>query len=167
MSYAEKLKDPRWQKRRLQILERDSFTCAECLSKEKELHVHHRCYHSGKDPWDYVDSELISLCKPCHEKRGNLDDRIYSLLGTVPYPFLEEFAGFLDYFQKFEAAMGRENKHFSNTTLAIHLAVISAKISWSNFITPELASSIISHKAVLLDHFQCEIDSETKQVQPQ
>lgn len=27
MTYAEKLKDPRWQKKRLRILERDAFAC--------------------------------------------------------------------------------------------------------------------------------------------
>lgn len=30
MTYSQKLRDPRWQKKRLEILERDSFTCQHC-----------------------------------------------------------------------------------------------------------------------------------------
>lgn len=29
-SYAEKFKDPRWQKKRLKIMERDNWKCCEC-----------------------------------------------------------------------------------------------------------------------------------------
>lgn len=65
-SYSEKLKDPRWQRRRLEILSRDQFTCRECFSKEKTLHVHHLAYVSGKEPWDYEDSILLTLCETCH-----------------------------------------------------------------------------------------------------
>lgn len=67
MTYAEKLKDPRWQKKRLEILERDSFTCRHCGDKEKELHVHHAYYERGMDPWDYKDHMLFTLCKYCHD----------------------------------------------------------------------------------------------------
>ena len=41
--YSEKLRDPRWQKRRLEILERDAWQCQACLSTAKTLHVHHLC----------------------------------------------------------------------------------------------------------------------------
>lgn len=34
MSYAEQLKDPRWQKKRLEILNRDEWKCTWCLSTE-------------------------------------------------------------------------------------------------------------------------------------
>lgn len=64
MNYSEKLKDPRWQKKRLEVLERDSFTCQCCGDKEMELHVHHHKY-SG-DPWDTLLSDLITYCKVCH-----------------------------------------------------------------------------------------------------
>ena len=33
MGYSEKLKDPRWQKKRLEILERDNFRCQYCGDK--------------------------------------------------------------------------------------------------------------------------------------
>lgn len=66
-SYYEKLKDPRWQKKRLEILNRDDFTCHLCNETEKTLHVHHIAYLSRKNPWDYDDAYLITLCDSCHE----------------------------------------------------------------------------------------------------
>lgn len=64
-TYSEKLRDPRWQKKRLQILERDDFTCICCETTEIELHVHHREYSKG-DPWEVDDLSLVTLCKDCH-----------------------------------------------------------------------------------------------------
>lgn len=66
-TYREKLLDPRWQKRRLEIFHRDNFTCKDCGSSKKTLHVHHHWYESQKDPWDYPDACLVTLCFECHE----------------------------------------------------------------------------------------------------
>lgn len=33
------------------------------------LHVHHQYYIKGKEPWDYDDSALITLCADCHQNR--------------------------------------------------------------------------------------------------
>lgn len=63
-TYSELLKDPRWQKKRLQIMERDGFACKLCGNKEKTLHVHHLAY--TKKPWDADDKELVTLCESCH-----------------------------------------------------------------------------------------------------
>ena len=65
MNYAEKLKDPRWQKKRLKILERDNFTCQKCGASKIELQVHHKKYNDN--PWDTPNDSLITLCKYCHE----------------------------------------------------------------------------------------------------
>lgn len=64
--YTEKLKDPRWQKKRLEILSRDEFRCTWCSDDESTLHVHHLAY-SGSDPWDIDPKLLITLCESCHE----------------------------------------------------------------------------------------------------
>lgn len=69
MTYAEKLKDPRWQRKRLEILNRDNFTCLDCEASDKTLHVHHCLYQKGNEPWDAPDSELRTLCEDCHEER--------------------------------------------------------------------------------------------------
>lgn len=66
LTYSEKLKDPRWQKMRLQVLERDEWTCRFCGDKTKTLHVHHFCYAKSGNPWDVEDHALITLCEDCH-----------------------------------------------------------------------------------------------------
>lgn len=70
MEYAQKLKDPRWQKKRLDILNRDSFSCQKCFDDKNTLHVHHIKYFKGKEPWDIEDRYLITLCESCHETEG-------------------------------------------------------------------------------------------------
>lgn len=72
MTYSEKLKDPRWQKRRLSTLERYNWTCARCDSKTETLHVHHRYYVSGRDPWEYPDFCLVVMCQECHKHFGQV-----------------------------------------------------------------------------------------------
>lgn len=66
--YSEKLRDPRWQRRRLEILNRDDFTCQNCSDKTSTLHVHHCFYRSELEPWDYPLSSLVTLCECCHEE---------------------------------------------------------------------------------------------------
>src|SRR4051812_44568759 len=51
--YAERLKDPRWQKRRLKVMEYAHWRCQICGCKEKTLHCHHSYYLKGKQPWQY------------------------------------------------------------------------------------------------------------------
>lgn len=65
-TYSGKLKDPRWQKKRLEILNRDDFTCWHCGSLKKTLHVHHYAYVG--DPWEADNELLITLCEDCHKK---------------------------------------------------------------------------------------------------
>lgn len=65
-SYYEKLRDPRWQKKRLEIMERDGFTCRDCGSATNTLNVHHAYYEKGFDPWEYPDGSLKTLCELCH-----------------------------------------------------------------------------------------------------
>lgn len=65
--YLKKLRDPKWQKMRLKILERDEWHCQKCGDDEETLHVHHRYYEKGKEPWDYPLEALITLCEFCHE----------------------------------------------------------------------------------------------------
>ncbi len=66
-AYSEKLRDPRWQRRRLAILERDSFACVVCGDTQTTLHVHHVAYVRGRDPWDYSERALVTLCETCHD----------------------------------------------------------------------------------------------------
>lgn len=66
LSYANKLKDPRWQRKRLEILQRDKWTCQRCGATKNTLHVHHRIYSPDKEPWEEDNSRLVTLCEWCH-----------------------------------------------------------------------------------------------------
>lgn len=72
MTYSEKLRDPRWQKKRLEILNRHQFSCTLCGDQETELHIHHKSYAMGAEPWEYEDDNLTSLCRYCHFITENL-----------------------------------------------------------------------------------------------
>lgn len=63
--YSKLLKHPKWQKKRLKILEQDNFTCQLCGDTETTLHVHHFMYN-GKEPWEIDDGCLITYCEDCH-----------------------------------------------------------------------------------------------------
>lgn len=65
-TYAEFLRDPRWQRRRLEVLEAAGWMCSNCFDTETELHVHHLRYKWNRAPWEYENDELRCLCKTCH-----------------------------------------------------------------------------------------------------
>ena len=73
-SYNDKLKDPRWQKKRLVVMQRDNFACKSCYDHESTLHVHHVKYLKSYDPWDYPDDYMITLCDECHAEWHRLFD---------------------------------------------------------------------------------------------
>lgn len=79
-NYSEKLRDPRWQKKRLEILERDNWRCQLCFDGESMLHVHHRRYIPSRDPWDYPESCLVTLCESCHESEKDYMNSAIDLL---------------------------------------------------------------------------------------
>ncbi len=66
-NYKSLLSKPKWQKKRLEILNRDNFTCKSCGDTETELQVHHKSYINGNDPWDYNDDNFETLCSKCHK----------------------------------------------------------------------------------------------------
>lgn len=76
--YFEKLKSPRWQRKRLEILERDGFVCKICGKTDSELHVHHKRYTKGADPWDEDSANLVSVCTHCHKKVTDVINRLRS-----------------------------------------------------------------------------------------
>lgn len=80
-TYAEKLKDPRWQKKRLEILERDNWTCRHCFATDKTLHVHHLIYTTD-NPWDCDPDILITLCEECHNYESEVRNEWDMLLTT-------------------------------------------------------------------------------------
>lgn len=84
-SYAEKLKDPRWQKLRLEVLNRDNWTCTNCSSKENNLQVHHLKYCG--EPWETPPEFLTTLCEKCHDARSEIDKMLIDEIRCIPDEF--------------------------------------------------------------------------------
>ena len=89
MNYKEKFLNPKWQKKRLEILSRDKFTCQICGSTEDTLHIHHKLYEYGKEPWQYDNDLLITLCAGCHElEKERMEIIISDIVFTLKRKFL-------------------------------------------------------------------------------
>jgi len=67
-SYSEKLKDPRWQAKRLEKMQEQGFQCEVCGDHTSELHIHHRRYIDSLEPWEYSLTMLACLCSKCHKQ---------------------------------------------------------------------------------------------------
>lgn len=69
--YKEALKDGRWQIRKTEIMQRDGFACVKCGASASDgvvLNIHHLNYYPDRNPWEYEDKDLITLCEDCHKK---------------------------------------------------------------------------------------------------
>ena len=76
MNYKEQIKSPKWQKKRLEVLELRGFKCEECKCEDKQLHVHHRFYIKGRKYWEYDNDVLQVLCEDCHQKEHEKPEEI-------------------------------------------------------------------------------------------
>lgn len=114
MLYREKLQNSFWIAKRHWIIRLDNYHCRNCMQPafkkafdakniiregEKnpisnrafiiiedklELNVHHKYYMEGKEPWEYDDDALITLCPPCHKKEHeNNTINVYNKDGII------------------------------------------------------------------------------------
>lgn len=81
--FWEAYKDPRWQKKRLEVMEAAGYRCVQCGDASKTLNVHHRYYVKGAEPWEYDDRALACLCEPCHEKVTMLLNKLKTAAGLL------------------------------------------------------------------------------------
>lgn len=95
-TYREKLKDPRWQRKRLEILERDNWTCCVCGATEDTLNVHHGYYCRGRNPWDYPDDTLWTLCEICHGEHQAWLTEVHAAIGRVHPQHYHRFVSAID-----------------------------------------------------------------------
>lgn len=93
-NYADLLKDPRWQRKRLEVLQRAGWMCEECGDHTTTLHVHHRQYLKGRNPWDYPDELLQVLCEKCHRHITSVMEDIQHLLATLSIDQLEKVSDY-------------------------------------------------------------------------
>lgn len=94
-TYAEMLRRPEWQKKRLRAMEAAQFACQECFADDKTLNVHHRYYLKNAKPWEYPDDALVCLCEGCHGRRHELTDEAKRLLGFLSSSSLEHALGYI------------------------------------------------------------------------
>jgi hypothetical protein len=88
-TYSEKLRDPRWQRRRLEKLQKADFHCESCSDGKSTLHVHHRIYRKGADPWEYTDKELVVLCESCHDDEHRTEQLMREAICAVDRHFYD------------------------------------------------------------------------------
>lgn len=83
-TYSEKLKNANWQKKRLEILSRDNWTCLSCnrngLIEGLSMHVHHIKYLPNLEPWEYESNYLATYCELCHNTEHLIGDQINEIL---------------------------------------------------------------------------------------
>lgn len=142
-SYAEKLRDPRWQKKRLEILERDEWMCQNCFDSESTLVVHHRRYLKGTEPWEYPNGLLLTLCVNCHEcERVYRQEYESRLLEELKSHFLADDIR--------ELALG-----FSRLTLVHSHEIVASILEWA-LSTPEvqieLKDQYFKHTKIIKGH---------------
>lgn len=117
--YAEKLRDPRWQKKRLEIFNRDNWCCQSCYDNQSTLHCHHLIYIPRRDPWDYPNDLLITLCESCHDlEKEELQSACSCLIERIQSKFLA--------MDIYEIASG-----FSQLEVARHHEVVASAIRWA------------------------------------
>lgn len=111
-AYWELLRDPQWQKLRLEVMQREDFACELCGDNSSTLNVHHSYYEKGKKPWEYPPESLHCLCEACHEKTHKLRTAINRQIGRLTLEQLQELLGFA---YGLEFLSGSSAKHDADT----------------------------------------------------
>ena len=110
--WSSEYRDVRWQKKRLEIMERDEFMCQCCGKKEDvTLNVHHAYYEKGLKPWEYEGNLLTTLCEDCHTLKHEYQKKILSNMLEMTTGKMIEVEFFTSHFQHtmgvvFNAIMG-------------------------------------------------------------
>lgn len=92
-TYYELLRMPQWQKKRLEIMQRENFSCERCFCTDRMLHVHHSYYEKGLKPWEYPDSSLHCLCENCHKETQDVMTLLHRHLGRLTVHEIDELYG--------------------------------------------------------------------------
>lgn len=118
--YADKLKDPRWQRVRLQKLESADWGCENCGDKTKTLHVHHKIYRKKHEPWEYELRDLEVLCEGCHEAHHHDEVVMNEILSQANYvEALGLIAGFYYHHEEMDPGRIEEARQSDPLTFAM------------------------------------------------
>lgn len=83
MKYSDQLKHPKWQKRRLEILEAADWKCEDCGSTNSQLEIHHCFYIQGINAWEHGRDLLICVCHGCHVVRQKWERALHVSVARV------------------------------------------------------------------------------------
>jgi hypothetical protein len=133
VSYADLLRDPRWQRKRLEVMEAARFTCVECGDTSTTLNVHHTYYRKGAKPWEYEAHELLCLCEPCHERITELLLSIQRALGPLSVPDMESALAAI-------LAIGEKSKAYAPSAVAA-VDPIDARLAEIDRLLPAASST--------------------------
>ena len=79
--YEEQLQDPRWKEKADFIKKRDKMRCRMCTLTGYPREVHHLYYESTYDrprnPWEYPDNTMITVCVKCHKEHHRKNKNKY------------------------------------------------------------------------------------------
>ena len=117
--YSSKLRDPRWQRKRLKIFEAAGWKCDDCGEETKELQAHHLIYKKGHSPWEYEEGEIMALCKDCHEGIGSLIAALNQRLKDNRHnaDFLSHLCGYIDGFNGDGEAVGSRSAYYAGRSI--------------------------------------------------
>ena len=87
MKYSDQIKHPKWQKKRLEIMSRDKWTCRVCGDMDNQLQVHHLYYLPNTLIWDYDDECCVTLCWECHQQ---ITKDLPKLAGIIAFKILSK-----------------------------------------------------------------------------
>lgn len=122
-TYSDKLKDPRWQKKRLEIFERDNWTCQFCGNTDKTLAVHHLEYIKGNCPWEYNNESLLTICDDCHnqehEFRRETENELLNQLSMSKFSWMDIY--YLMYDNEKLKIISKENKTYDQEEISKYL----------------------------------------------
>lgn len=95
LSYKQQLDHPNWQRKRLEVMARDNFSCLRCGNRENKLNVHHSYYDYRFMLWELPDHSLKTLCEACHLPAQDAQLAIYEAISRFSITKIMQLAAFL------------------------------------------------------------------------
>ena len=119
-THATQLTDPRWQKKRLEILQRDNWKCQVCKNEKEQLEVHHIFYLPDWQLWEYSNDWLVTLCHKHHDQQkhhSKMFTNLFIILKTKGFLAQDLLALSIkiDIDEKFTKKLIKDLRKFQNT----------------------------------------------------
>lgn len=163
-SYQQLLRHPEWQKKRLRIMERDRFRCADCGDTETTLNVHHAYYTKSAKPWEYPDESLRCLCERCHATRHEVMNQIRAASGGLIMPLLHMILGEVRALALFERHLGLDEDWLielpKDRDASMYLSGVCT--AYGDYYLADQAANLVSRPSYTIRHseLQALVDAE-------